>query len=103
MPFFVHDTLDEVQFSHKMKVSFHMNKTALKLTPVRWQVNKQICNIVPCNWCFFLGNIFAKFQPEKYDFDLYKGFLIEKMAQILQTLRKKKFPNCHIFMISSKR
>jgi len=28
--------------------------------------------------------IFAKFQPEKCDLDLYKGFLMEKMTQIPQ-------------------
>jgi len=32
----------------------------------------------------------AKFQPEKYDFDLCKGFSMEKMAQIRQISNKKK-------------
>jgi uncharacterized protein YwgA len=36
---------------------------------------------------------FAKFQAEKYDFDLYKGFFVEKMAQIRQ-ISKKPNPNC---------
>jgi hypothetical protein len=30
-----------------------------------------------------------KFQPETYDFDLYKGFSMEKMAQIRQISKKK--------------
>jgi uncharacterized protein YwgA len=30
----------------------------------------------------------AKFQPEKYDFDLYKGFSMEKTAQIHQISKK---------------
>jgi hypothetical protein len=32
----------------------------------------------------FLGPNFAIFWPEKYDFDLYKGFSMGKMAKILQ-------------------
>jgi hypothetical protein len=39
--------------------------------------------------CFFEGRNFAKFQPEKYDFSLYKGFFIEKLAWIRQILKKK--------------
>jgi hypothetical protein len=34
---------------------------------------------------------FAKFRPEKYDFNLYKGFLMRSIAQIRQILKKKKF------------
>jgi len=33
---------------------------------------------------FFYWRIFANFRPEKYDFDQYKGFFMEKMAQIRQ-------------------
>ncbi len=29
---------------------------------------------------FFWGRNFARFQPEKYDFKLYKGFFMEKLA-----------------------
>jgi hypothetical protein len=29
---------------------------------------------------FFFGRHFAKFQPEKYEFDLCKGILMKKMA-----------------------
>ncbi len=36
-----------------------------------------------------LGN-FTKIQAEKYDFNLYKGFSMEKMAQICQILKKKR-------------
>jgi hypothetical protein len=33
----------------------------------------------------------AKFQPEKYDFDLFKGFFMEKKkAQLCQISKKKK-------------
>jgi hypothetical protein len=32
------------------------------------------------------------FQLEKYDFDLYKGFFLEKMIKIPQ-ISKKKIPN----------
>jgi len=36
--------------------------------------------------CFAYWQIFAKFQPEKYDF---KGFFIEKMAQNYQISKEK--------------
>jgi hypothetical protein len=36
---------------------------------------------------FFLWQNFAKFQLENYDFDLFKGFSMEKMAQIFQILK----------------
>jgi hypothetical protein len=41
---------------------------------------------------FFLGGRnFGKFRPEKYDFDLYKGFSIfKKKTQIRQIPKKKK-------------
>ncbi len=32
---------------------------------------------------------FAKFQPEKYDFDQYKGFLVENFVQIRQIFYDK--------------
>jgi hypothetical protein len=38
---------------------------------------------------FFWQN-FAKIQPEKYNFDLYKAFSMKKMTQILQISKKKK-------------
>jgi hypothetical protein len=41
---------------------------------------------------FLLAKNLAKFCTEKYDFDLYKGIFMEKVAQI-----------CKIFMISSSR
>jgi hypothetical protein len=34
--------------------------------------------------CFFTWRVFAEFGPEKYDFDLYKGFFMGKTAQICQ-------------------
>jgi hypothetical protein len=34
--------------------------------------------------CFFYWRIFAKFRPGKYDFDSYKGFVMEKITQIRQ-------------------
>jgi hypothetical protein len=54
--------------------------------------------IVTLAQCFFLcgGRNFAKFQSEKYDFNLYKGFSMEKMAQIHQ-ISKKKFLDRQIF------
>jgi hypothetical protein len=33
---------------------------------------------------FFYWRIFTKFQPQKYDLDLYKGFFLEKMNKIRQ-------------------
>jgi hypothetical protein len=43
----------------------------------------------------FMGeNFFAKFQPEKDDFHLYKGFSLEQNYQILEII----FSNCQIFM-----
>ncbi len=38
--------------------------------------------------CFSYWQIFSKFQPEKYDFYLHKGFFLGKMAQIYQILNK---------------
>jgi hypothetical protein len=37
---------------------------------------------------FFWGQNFTKFQLEKYDFDLYKGFSIKKMTQVHQISKK---------------
>jgi hypothetical protein len=48
------------------------------------------------------GRYFAKFQPEKYDLDPYKGFSMEKVDQIHQ-ISKKISPERQIFMISSSR
>jgi hypothetical protein len=49
---------------------------------------------------FIFGRNFAKFQPEKYDFNLYKGFFMEKKkAQFRQISRKKKFPDRQSFII----
>jgi hypothetical protein len=47
-----------------------------------------------CKQRFFYWWIFAKFQPEKYDLNLCKGFfLMKKTAQICQISKKKsKFP-----------
>jgi len=38
---------------------------------------------------FLFWQNFAKFRPEKYNFNLYKGFSTKKMAQICQTPKKK--------------
>jgi hypothetical protein len=38
---------------------------------------------------FYTGEIFAKFSPENYDFDLFEGFFMEKMSQIRQILKEK--------------
>jgi len=38
---------------------------------------------------FFFWQKFAKFQPEKYDFDMSNGLFMEKMAQIRQIVEKK--------------
>jgi len=34
--------------------------------------------------CFLFWQDCIKFQPEKYDFDLYTGFFMENLAQIHQ-------------------
>ncbi len=39
---------------------------------------------------FSITNHFAKFRPENYDFNVYKGFFMEKITQIRQTLKGKK-------------
>jgi len=38
---------------------------------------------------FFSGCNFTKFQPGKYDFNLYEGYFVEKMAQIRQISKEK--------------
>jgi hypothetical protein len=50
---------------------------------------------------FLLGPNFAKFEPEKYDFNLYKGSFMEKKTLNSPDFEGKKTPNRHIFMISS--
>ncbi len=44
---------------------------------------------------FFYWQIFIKFQPQKHDLDLYKGFLMEKMNKIRQIWKtiKSKLPD----------
>jgi hypothetical protein len=42
----------------------------------QYDVRKQ--NKLPCFWCFLFWQNFRKFQPEKYDINLCKGFYIEK-------------------------
>ncbi len=42
---------------------------------------------------------FNKLWPEKYDFDIYKGFCKEEMPQIHQ-ISKKNNPNLQILMMS---
>jgi hypothetical protein len=37
---------------------------------------------------FFNQGIFTKFEPEKHDFDLCKGFFTGKFDKILQILKK---------------
>jgi hypothetical protein len=41
----------------------------------------------------FLGRNFAKFQPEKYDFNLCKRFFMKKMVTNSPDFAKKKNPN----------
>jgi hypothetical protein len=52
---------------------------------------------------FFVGWNLDKFQLEKYDFHLCKGFFTERMTQIRQILKGKQIPNCQIVTISSSR
>ncbi len=61
------------------------------------QLNKDVDQCV----CFFWRNI-AKFRPEKYDFDVYKGFSTRKWPKFAR-LSIKKVPDHQIFMISSTR
>ncbi len=51
--------------------------------------------------CFFYWRIFAKFGPEKYDFELYKVLFKEKGPKFARFWRKKT-PYCQMFMISSR-
>jgi hypothetical protein len=39
---------------------------------------------------FLLGRSFAKFQPEKYNFHLYKGFSMEKIGPNSPDFKKKE-------------
>ncbi len=45
----------------------------------------------------YLLQNFVKFQPKKYDFNLYKGFSMEKMAQICQILKEKTFRSLNFY------
>jgi len=46
------------------------------------------------------GRNFTKFQPEKYDFNIYKGFSIKKIAQIPHIWEgKKNLPDHQISVI----
>jgi hypothetical protein len=51
---------------------------------------------------FLLLVNFAKFSPEKNDFDLHKGYFVKKKTQIRQ-ISNNVFPNRQILMISSSR
>jgi len=51
---------------------------------------------------FFYWRILANFDLKNMIFELYKGFLMEKMIQIRQ-IPKKKNPNSQIIMIRSSR
>ncbi len=51
---------------------------------------------------FFFWKKFAKFQPEKYDFDISKGFFMERMAQIRQIVGKKSKLSKKIMITSSR-
>jgi hypothetical protein len=42
---------------------------------------------------------FTKFHPEKYDFNICKGFSMKKMAQIRQISKTNKLLNRQIFQI----
>jgi hypothetical protein len=53
--------------------------------------------------CLFEWRIFAKFRPEKYDFDLHKGFFMNKLDPNSPAFEEFFFPNRQIFMISSSR
>jgi hypothetical protein len=45
----------------------------------------------------------AKFQPEKYDFDLFKGFFMDKKSPDLPDFKEKETSNRQIFLISFSR
>ncbi len=46
--------------------------------------------------------MFFKFQPKKYDFDLYKQFFMQKMEQSCETLNFKKSKGLESFDIFKK-
>jgi hypothetical protein len=48
-------------------------------------------SLIQCFFFFLFWRNLAKFRPEKYDFDLCKGFSIAKMAQIRQISKQKGF------------
>jgi hypothetical protein len=57
---------------------------SIQLNVVMSFMSKSVC-------VFLLRQNFAKFQPEKYEFNLHKGFSMEtKMIQIWQILENKK-------------
>jgi hypothetical protein len=45
----------------------------------------------------YLLQNFAKFGFNKYDFNLYKGVSMEKMAQICQILKEKAFRSLNLY------
>ncbi len=55
-------------------------------------LGKEMCGTsrpLVSNVFWFFWKIFVEFWPEKYDFNLHKGFLMKKIAQIRQILKKK--------------
>jgi len=56
--------------------------------PISWFIIYNFNIMVRCKVFFFWQN-FIKFWPEKYDFDLCKGFLMKEMTQIFQILKIK--------------
>ncbi len=49
---------------------------------------------------FYIGRNFAKFRPEKYDFDLYKEIFIEKNGPNSPDFEQNKVPKQQIFLIT---
>jgi hypothetical protein len=69
------------RFLHALQ-RLHSSLSALRLAFDREKKHNRM------HWFFYRRNL-VEFRPEKYDFDLYKGFFLEQFAKIAQISEEK--------------
>ncbi len=81
----------EIPKSHLANwISFINAQVLARRVQYLMDVGKSFLHII---WCL----LFAKIWPKKYDFNLYKGFSMEKMVQICPILKEKTFRSLNFY------